>query len=253
MKQIATMEKRVAVVVDGIVVNLDSDSFSRKEEEIEEALHSSEIVFVVVTICDKTKIDIASVVAKTAKQAGALTITIVTKECYFEENQNVKFSKKALTRLKNCSDSIFFINSNEPTQIINTILEMMSNNENDINFDIEDAKAVLCNSRFAFISSNEKVGEYAAQEAIKSAIESIASHNVSINDAMGVLVSFHMHPNFSMMEICIAIATLQDSVHEDTEIIFGTSSDENLPADFIRATVIATGFEGKNHIAVNKI
>lgn len=100
MEQIATIGKRVAVVVDGIV-------------------------------------------AKTAKQAGALTITIVSKECSFEENQNVKFSKKALTRLKNCSDSIFFINSNEPTQIINTILEMMSNDENDINFDIEDAKAVL--------------------------------------------------------------------------------------------------------------
>lgn len=245
MKQIATMKKRVAVVIDGIVVNLDSDSFSRKEEEIEEALHSSEIVFVVVTICDKTKIDIASVVAKTAKQAGALTITIVTKECYFEENQNVKFSKKALTRLKNCSDSIFFINSNEPTQIINTILEMMSNNENDINFDIEDAKTVLCNSRFAFISSDEKVGENAAQEAIESALESIASHNVSINDAMGVLVSFHMHPNFSIMEICNAIDTLQDSVHKETEVIFGTVSDENLPADFIRATVIATGFDGK--------
>ncbi|MCK4875918.1 MAG: cell division protein FtsZ, partial [Sulfurimonas sp.] len=89
----------------------------------------------------------------------------------------------------------------------------------------------------------EHEGENAAYEAIKAAIESPLLDNMSINGAMGVLVHFNMHPNFPMMETSEAMIVVQESAHEDAEVIFGTSTDDSLPENYVKITIVATGFE----------
>jgi cell division protein FtsZ len=66
---------------------------------------------------------------------------------------------------------------------------------------------------------------------------------MSINGAMGVLVHFKMHPNFPLMEISDAMNVVHESAHEDAEVIFGTSTDETIPENYIKITIVATGFE----------
>jgi len=60
---------------------------------------------------------------------------------------------------------------------------------------------------------------------------------------MGVLVHFHMHPNFPMIETSEAMVVVQESAHEDADVIFGTSTDDTLPENYVKITIIATGFE----------
>jgi cell division protein FtsZ len=86
-------------------------------------------------------------------------------------------------------------------------------------------------------------GDNAAYEAIKSAIESPLLDNMSINGAMGVLVHFHMHPDFPLIEMNEAMQVIEESADEDADIIFGTTTDATLEIDYVRITLVATGFE----------
>jgi len=95
----------------------------------------------------------------------------------------------------------------------------------------------------ALMGVGEYEGDNAAYEAIKSAIESPLLDNMSINGAMGVLVHFNMHPDFPIMEIYDAMNVINESADEDADIIFGTSTDDTIAENFIKITIIATGFE----------
>jgi len=95
----------------------------------------------------------------------------------------------------------------------------------------------------ALMGVGEHEGENAAYEAIKAAIESPLLDNMSINGAMGILVHFYMHPDFPMMEITEAMDVIEESAHEDADVIWGTSTDASLAVDYIKITIVATGFE----------
>jgi cell division protein FtsZ len=66
---------------------------------------------------------------------------------------------------------------------------------------------------------------------------------MSINGAMGVLVHFHMHPDFPLLEMNEAMQVVEESADEEADVILGTTTDANLPIDYIRVTLVATGFE----------
>jgi len=66
---------------------------------------------------------------------------------------------------------------------------------------------------------------------------------MSINGAMGVLVHFTMHPDFPMISISEAMGVVEESADENADVIFGTTTDATLPVDYIKITLIATGFE----------
>jgi cell division protein FtsZ len=120
---------------------------------------------------------------------------------------------------------------------------ILSSGDNDINLDFADLQTVMSHRGMALMGVGEHQGENAAYEAIKSAIESPLLDNMSINGAMGVLVHFNMHPDFPMMELSEAMDVVHESAHEEAEVIFGTSTNASLPVDFVRITLVATGFE----------
>lgn len=245
--------------------NIGKDSAIESYDAIKSALDGADIVFISAGLGGGTGTGAAPIVAQIAKEIGALTISIVTKPFKFEGKQRLKLAEAGLAELKKESDSIVVIPNDKLLSIIDKKLGIkdsfkivdsvlaqavsgtsgviLSSGENDINLDFADLQTVMSHKGMALMGVGEHQGENAAYEAIKAAIESPLLDNMSINGAMGVLVHFSMHPSFSMIELSDAMEVVHESAHEDAEVIWGTSTNENIPEDYIKITIVATGFE----------
>jgi len=249
----------------GMKPAVGKDSALENYEEIRSALEGADIVFISAGLGGGTGTGAAPVVAQIAKEVGALTISIVTKPFMFEGRKRLKLAETGLQELKKESDSIVVIPNDKLLSIIDRKLGMkesfkivdsvlaqavsgtsgviLASGDNDINLDFADLQTVMSHKGMALMGVGEHEGDNAAYEAIKAAIESPLLDNMSINGAMGVLVHFNMHPDFPMMELAEAMEVVHESAHEEAEVIWGTSTDESLAEDFIKITIVATGFE----------
>ena len=234
-------------------------------DKLRTILDGADIVFIAAGLGGGTGTGAAPVVAQIAKEIGALTIAAVTKPFKFEGGKRAKLAEKGLNDLKNECDSVIVIPNDKLLSIIDKHLGMresfmivdsvlalavsgasgviLSHGDNDINLDFADLQTVMCHRGMALIGVGEHQGENAAYEAIKSAIESPLLDNMSINGAMGVLVHFHMHPEFPIMEMTEAMEIVHESANTDADVIFGTTTDDGMPVDAVRIILVATGFE----------
>ena len=249
----------------GMKPAVGKESALENYDEIKSALEGADIVFISAGLGGGTGTGAAPIVAQIAKEIGALTISVVTKPFMFEGRKRLKLAEIGLEELKKESDSIVVIPNDkllsiidkklglkESFKIVDSVLAqavsgtsgvILSSGENDINLDFADLQTVMSHKGMALMGVGEHEGENAAYEAIKTAIESPLLDNMTINGAMGVLVHFYMHPTFPLMEISDAMNVVHESAHEDAEVIFGTSTDENIPENYIKITIVATGFE----------
>jgi len=249
----------------GMKPAVGKESALENYDEIKSALEGADIVFISAGLGGGTGTGAAPIVAQIAKEIGALTISVVTKPFMFEGRKRLKLAEIGLEELKKESDSIVVIPNDkllsiidkklglkESFKIVDSVLAqavsgtsgvILSSGENDINLDFADLQTVMSHKGMALMGVGEHEGENAAYEAIKTAIESPLLDNMTINGAMGVLVHFNMHPSFSLIEISNAMNVVHESAHEDAEVIFGTSTDENIPENYVKITIVATGFE----------
>lgn len=249
----------------GMKPEVGKDSALENYDEIRNALNGADIVFISAGLGGGTGTGAAPVVAQIAKEVGALTISIVTKPFMFEGKKRLKLAESGLEELKKESDSIVVIPNDkllsiidrklglkESFKIVDAVLAqavsgtsgvILSSGDNDINLDFADLQTVMSHKGMALMGVGEHEGENAAYEAIKTAIESPLLDNMSINGALGVLVHFSMHPDFPMMELAEAMEVVHDSAHDEAEVIWGTSTDASLPENYVKITIVATGFE----------
>ncbi|MDY0233509.1 MAG: cell division protein FtsZ [Sulfurimonas sp.] len=249
----------------GMKPDIGKDSALESYDEIRAALDGADIIFISAGLGGGTGTGAAPVIAQIAKEVGALTISIVTKPFSFEGKKRLKLAEAGLEELKRESDSIVVIPNDkllsiidrrlglkESFKIVDSVLAqavsgtsgvILASGENDINLDFADLRTVMSHKGMALMGVGEYEGENAAYEAIKAAIESPLLDNMTINGAMGVLVHFKMHPDFPLMEISDAMNVVHESAHEDAEVIFGTSTDASIEPNYIKITIIATGFE----------
>jgi len=249
----------------GMKPSIGKDSALENYDEIRSALEGADIVFISAGLGGGTGTGAAPVVAQIAKEIGALTISIVTKPFMFEGRKRLKLAESGLEELKKESDSIVVIPNDkllsiidrklglkESFKIVDSVLAqavsgtsgvILSSGENDINLDFADLQTVMSHKGMALMGVGEHEGENAAYEAIKSAIESPLLDNMSINGAMGVLVHFKVNPNFPIMEMSEAMEVVHESAHDEAEVIFGTSTDDSLSDEYVKITIVATGFE----------
>lgn len=249
----------------GMKPAIGKDSALENYDEIRSALEGADIVFISAGLGGGTGTGAAPIVAQIAKEVGALTISIVTKPFSFEGKKRLKLAETGLEELKKESDSIVVIPNDKLLSIIDRRLGLkdsfkivdsvlaqavsgtsgviLSSGENDINLDFADLQTVMSHKGMALMGVGEYEGENAAYEAIKAAIESPLLDNMTINGAMGVLVHFKMHPDFPLMEVSDAMNVVHESAHEDAEVIFGTSTDDTIEPNYIKITIVATGFE----------
>ncbi|MFZ5375551.1 MAG: cell division protein FtsZ [Campylobacterota bacterium] len=257
----------------GMKPEVGKESALESYEDIARALEGADIVFVAAGLGGGTGTGAAPIIAKIAKEVGALTISVVTKPFSFEGKKRLKLAEEGLDELKKESDSIVVIPNDkllsiidpklgikESFKIVDSVLAravsgtsgvILASGDNDINLDFADLQTVMSHRGLALMGVGEYKGENAAYEAIKNAIESPLLDNMSINGALGVLVHFSMHPEFPFMELSAAMDVVHNSVDDGADVIFGTTTDANLPQDYIRITLVATGFEKKATMGIN--
>jgi len=252
----------------GMKPEIGRDSAVESYEEIKNALKGADIIFIAAGLGGGTGTGAAAIIAKAAKEVGALTVSVVTKPFTWEGKKRAGLANLGLEELKKVSDSIivvpndrlleiidenvgmkdaFKIIDNILFQAVNGMSEVILNPGNsDINTDFADVKTIMQHRGMALMGIGKSKGENAAQRALEDAIESPLLDKVSLNGAKGILIHFNIHPQVSLFAINDVMGSINDRMDSDAEIIFGTTSDANLETDEVKITIVATGFESKN-------
>lgn len=231
-------------------------------EEIEEILKGSDMVFVTAGEGGGTGTGGAPVVARIARSLGALTIGVVTRPFSFEGKRRSVQAENGIATLREEVDTLITIPNDKLLDITDqhvAILDAFKQADQVllqgvsgitdlittpgvINLDFADVKAVMSNAGSALMGIGSSRGEDRARIAAEMAISSPLLE-ASIDGAHGVLLSIAGGSDLGLFEVSAAANLIEESAHEDANIIFGTVIDDAL-GDEVRVTVIAAGFDG---------
>jgi len=213
-------------------------------EDIHHLLNNAQLVFVELKLDTLIEMNKVLNVAKTSREVGALTIAVIA-EPFTSEHELTKELKNAFDSIVGISGKTFHsITDNVFTYAVKSISGLvLAIGKNDICLDIEDLKAVMRYSELALMGVGEYTGENAAYQAMENAIKATKIDGIPLTNAHGIMVHFHMHSEFPFMEISSAMDLVQQSFDHSADIIFGTTTDDGLPIDYIRVTIIATGYK----------
>ncbi len=231
-------------------------------EEIEEMLRGADMVFVTAGEGGGTGTGGAPIVAKIAKDLGALTVGVVTKPFTFEGKRRTAQADEGIALLREEVDTLIVIPNDRLLAISDrSISQLEAFRSADqvllsgvqgitdlittpglINLDFADVKSVMSGAGSALMGIGSARGEARATRAAELAISSPLLE-ASIDGAHGVLLSIAGGSDIGLFELSEAAELVAQSAHPDANIIFGTVIDDAL-GDEVRVTVIAAGFDG---------
>ena len=231
------------------------------QDQLKEHLSGSDMVFITAGMGGGTGTGGAPVIARLARDAGALTVGVVTKPFVFEGKRRLRQAEEGIEELKESVDTLIVIPNQRLLSIAaktTTMLEAFNKADDVllqavrgisdliitpglINLDFADVRTVMAEMGLALMGSATATGENRAVEAAQKAISSPLLEDISIHGARGVLINITGGPDLGVHEINEAASMIQEEADDDANIIFGAVIDENL-TDEIRITVIATGF-----------
>lgn len=240
---------------------LGRESAEESTAELKELLKGADMVFVTAGLGGGTGTGAAPVVARIARELGALTVGVVTKPFVFEGRTRMRNAEKGWEMLRKHVDTIITIPNDRLislsqkgtkfiegmkmaddvlVQAVKGITDLI-NMRGFINPDFADVRAIMNETGPALMGAGQGVGENRAAEAINMAIASPLLQDVSIAGAKGVLVNISAkEDSLTMAEVTEATTRIYEEVHDDANIILGVIFDESL-GDSMRVTVIATG------------
>ena len=249
----------------GMVPDRGREAAEEAYDEIKESIAGSDLVFIAAGLGGGTGTGAAPVVAKAAKEVGALTVSVVTTPFKFEGRKRTKLADLGLAELKEMSDSIIVIHNErilsiaeknlgikESFKLVDDILAqavagisnvIISHSPSDINLDFADVRTVMSHRGLALMGVGYGTGQNAAYDAANEAISSPLLGDISIKGAQGVLVHFKIHPDYPLFQISEAMSTIEEYADEDASVIFGTTTDASMAEDEVSITIVATGFE----------
>src|SRR5713226_2488408 len=231
------------------------------QEKIKEHLAGSDMIFITAGMGGGTGTGGAPVVARVAREVGALTVGVVTKPFIFEGKKRMRQSEEGIQELKENVDTLIVIPNQRLLSIAaktTTMLEAFHKADDVllqavrgisdliitpglINLDFADVRTVMAEMGLALMGAASASGENRAVEAAQKAISSPLLEDISIQGARGVLINITGGPDLCLHEVNEAASMIQEEAHEDANIIFGAVIDESMTED-IRITVIATSF-----------
>jgi cell division protein FtsZ len=231
------------------------------EARLRELLSEAEMVFVTAGMGGGTGTGSAPVIARIARELGALTVGVVTKPFQFEGRRRMAQAEEGLRDLKNAVDTLITIPNQRLLSVAsrNTTLKESFQKADDvllqavrgiselvtvhglINLDFADVRSIMAEMGMAMMGAATASGENRAVEAAQRAISSPLLEDVSIKGARGLLINVTGGSDMALYEVNEAASLIQEEAHEDANIIFGAVIDEGM-TDEIRVTVIATGF-----------
>jgi cell division protein FtsZ len=246
-------------------------------EKIAEILKGADMVFITAGMGGGTGTGAAPVIAKLARELGALTVGVVTKPFVFEGKKRFKQAEEGIRNLEESVDSLITIPNQrllylagENLSLVDTFkkadevllnavrgISDLINNTGHINADFADVSTVMANKGLALMGTGIANGQGRAIKAATEAISSPLLEDISINGATGIIINITGSDSLSMHETNEAVTLIMEAADENAEIIFGTVIDNNL-GDDIKVTVIATGLGGQikahvtNHSSAQK-
>ena len=230
-------------------------------EKIKELLIDSDMVFVTAGMGGGTGTGASAVIAKAAKETGALTIGIVTKPFAFEGQRRAILADEGIEKLREQVDTLLVIPNQRLMDVIDrkmTLLEAFKVADSVlaqavggiadiittpglVNVDFADVKAIMKDAGTALLGIGTGVGENRAQMAARAAVSSPLL-DLSIEGARGILFNIAGGADLTMFEVDEAARIISGQADPDANIIFGAVIKDDF-ADQIRITVVATGFD----------
>ena len=231
-------------------------------DQIREVLQNTDMVFITAGMGGGTGTGAAPVIAQAAREAGSLTVAVVTKPFYFEGRRRMQQADKGIAELKQVVDSIITIPNDRLLQMAakkagfadmlkkaDEVLFYAVKGISDlitvhglINLDFADVKAIMTGSGMALMGTGIASGENRAREAALKAITSPLLEDVSIAGARGVLYNITAGADLGTDEIQEVSDLIAKEAHEQANIVFGVVADDSL-GDELCVTVIATSIE----------
>lgn len=233
-------------------------------DDLSKYIAGSDMIFITAGMGGGTGTGAAPVIAKAAKDAGILTVGVVTKPFTFEGKKRRDHAELGIKFLKKYVDSLVVVPNDKLLQIAEkntTMLEAFNMADEVlkqgvqgisdliaeaglINLDFADVKTVMSDRGIAHMGVGRGKGEKRVQDAVKYAIESPLLET-SINGAKAILLNIMGGYDLGMLEVNEAADQIEKAADKDAIVIFGASVKEELQ-DEIVITVIATGFEDRN-------
>ncbi|MBI2009649.1 MAG: cell division protein FtsZ [Candidatus Chisholmbacteria bacterium] len=254
-------EKLTKGLGSGADPEIGRQAAEESREKIKEELLDTDMVFVTCGLGGGTGTGGAPLIAELAKEAGALTVAVVTKPFAFEGTRRMVVAEEGLEEIKDKVDTMIVIPNQriidvvdkkvtlvEAFRIADSVLGQGVQSISDlitvpglINVDFADVRAIMTDAGTAFMGIGSGVGENRATTAARTATASPLLE-VSINGAKGILFNIIGGSDLTMSEVNEAAEIIAQSADADANIIFGATISEDM-VDQIKVSVIAAGFD----------
>ena len=231
------------------------------KDRIHEMLVGADMIFITAGLGGGTGTGGAPILATIAREAGALTVAVVTKPFLFEGKRRQRQAEEGLKELRKCVDTLITIPNQRLLNIAGRDMSLLETFRTAdevllqavrgisdlitinglINLDFADVRTVMSEMGLALMGTGIAKGENRAVEAAQRAISSPLLEDITISGARGILINITGGADLTLYEVNEASTLVQEEADEDANIIFGAVIDESLREE-MRVTVIATGF-----------
>ncbi len=238
-------------------------------DRIAEVVDGADMTFITAGLGGGTGTGAAPVIANICKEAGALTVAVVTKPFSLERNDRMRKAEQGIIELRKVVDTLITIPNDRLLSLADkraTLLDMFKKVDDVllhavkgiadlithpglINVDFADVKTVMGEAGMAIMGTGIGRGENRAIDAAEQAISNPLLEDVSIEGATALLINITAGPNLTLFEFKEASSLISKEVDEDAKLILGTAIDPTMDEDELRITVIATGIgRESNHL-----
>ncbi|PIE45273.1 MAG: cell division protein FtsZ [Gammaproteobacteria bacterium] len=262
-------------VTRGLGAGADPDigrkSAVEDRDDILNMLEGADMLFIAAGMGGGTGTGAAPVIAEIARQAGVLTVAVVTKPFTFEGNKRGRVAVDGIEELSQYVDSLITIPNDRLLAVMgksapiaqafntaNAVLYGAVQGISDlivrpgiINVDFADVRTVMSERGIAMMGAGVASGENRAQEAAEKAISSPLLENIDLSGAKGVLVNITADSNLGLDEYATVGEIIRGIIDDDSTVVIGTTIDDEVE-DELRVTIVATGicdhYEKTEHV-----
>jgi cell division protein FtsZ len=250
---------------------IGADAAKESEDELRKAVADADMVFITAGMGGGTGTGASPLISQLAKEAGALTIGVVTRPFTFEGSKRREVAEQGITELTERVDTLIVIPNDRLLELVdkNDSMQKAFSFADDvlrqgiqgiselitvpglINLDFADVRTIMSKGGSALMAVGRANGETRAVDAAYAAVSSPLL-DVTIDGATGVLFNVTGGTDLTLHEVDEAARVIRDMAHPDVNLIFGAVMDPEMDDGEIQITVIATGFDGaKKRLALS--
>jgi cell division protein FtsZ len=242
--------------------DIGRQAIEESKDEMSRVVQNADLVFVTCGMGGGTGTGAAPVICQLARDAGALTVGIVTRPFLFEGRKRMRQAEEGIAEMRKHVDTMIVVPNERLLAVVGKGIpfhealkkadevllhatqgiSVLISETGLVNVDFADVRTVMQNGGSALMGTGIGRGESRATEAAQQAIASPLLDNVSIAGATGVLVNITGGEDLTLGEVHQINEIVHDAVGDEAEIIFGAVHEPAMQGE-IRVTVIATGFD----------